>query len=185
MAYFVWSISKSRRRILKYHGSNNYGKQPVPTGLRDVREEVGIMNPSKAGGATRWAGTQTYERVSSVGAHNSEAVSWDWLCHCRKISQLDRFSCCCRKARSRLGWRSVAPLLSTDGEERVLLAPSGTVYWQSITRRPLTGRNVLSASQAQNTELLVEVGLKLRDNSLITGMICKDNELCFWRTGRS
>ena len=32
-----------------------------------------------------------------------------------------------------------------------------------------------SVSQAQNTKLMVEVGLKLRDNSFLAGTICKDD----------
>ena len=43
----------------------------------------------------------------------------------------------------------------------------------SITRRPLTGRSMLSASQAQSTKLLAEVGWKLGDSGLMTGTICK------------
>lgn len=175
----MWKNWKSKRRILRSHGSNNCREQPAPTGLGKVREEVGIMNTARLGGAPRWAGTQAYAKASSVGARPSEAVSWDWLCHCRRTSQLERFSCCCGKAPSRLGGGSTAPVLRTDGEEQVPPSPSGTVYWQSGTRRPLTGRNVLSVSLAQNTELMVEVCLKLRDSSLQMGTIC--NELCFRR----
>ena len=66
--------------------------------------------------------------------------------------------------------------MGTDREEQVpaiSLWHCLSVGRLSITRRPLTGRSVLSASQAQSTKLMAEVGWKLGDSGLMTGTICK------------
>lgn len=98
------------------------------------------------------------------GPHSASAW-WDLLCQCRRDCQLDS-AVLWRDGTARAKSSALAPHRQRNASPAALQAGSGIGYQQSLIRGPLTGRNVVSESQALNPKMMLEGGFEAERQQL-------------------